>query len=126
MAAWIYEISLRVFKKYFMSERSDRVKYFQHETRNFESPRGHEISSIYDMCCQFVKVNDQFITFQDYLVNTIPATQGGEGGGFQSCLSHYSVCIFIQNNGPVIMKLPIKFHQGARTIIIFWNFSSTA
>ena len=77
MAAWIYEISLRVFKKYFMSERSDRVKYFQHETRNFESPRGHEISSIYDMCCQFVKVNDQFITFQDYLVNTIPATQGG-------------------------------------------------
>ena len=77
MAAWIYEISLRVFKKYFMSERSDRVKYFQHETRNFESPRGHKISSIYDMCCQFVKVNDQFITFQDYLVNTIPATQGG-------------------------------------------------
>ena len=21
-----------------------------------------------DMCCKFVKVNDQFITFQDYLV----------------------------------------------------------
>ena len=34
---------------YFMSERSERVKYFQHEKRNFESLRGHEISSIYDV-----------------------------------------------------------------------------
>ena len=28
MAAWRYEISLLVFKKYFTSERSERVKYF--------------------------------------------------------------------------------------------------
>ena len=28
MAAWRYEISLRVLKKYFTSERSERVKYY--------------------------------------------------------------------------------------------------
>ena len=28
MAAWRYEISFRVLKKYFTSERSERVKYF--------------------------------------------------------------------------------------------------
>ena len=28
MAAWRYEISLLVLKKYFKSERSERVKYF--------------------------------------------------------------------------------------------------
>ena len=28
MAAWRYKISLLVLKKYFMSERSERVKYF--------------------------------------------------------------------------------------------------
>ena len=28
MAAWRYEISLLVLKKYFTSERSERVKYF--------------------------------------------------------------------------------------------------
>ena len=28
MAAWRYEIYLLVLKKYFMSERSERVKYF--------------------------------------------------------------------------------------------------
>ena len=28
MAAWRYEISLLVLKKYFMSERSEQVKYF--------------------------------------------------------------------------------------------------
>ena len=28
MAAWRYEISLPVVKKYFTSERSERVKYF--------------------------------------------------------------------------------------------------
>ena len=47
MAAWRYEISLLVLKKYFTSERSERVKYFQHEKRNFVSLRDHVISSIY-------------------------------------------------------------------------------
>ena len=28
MAAWRYEVSLLVLKKYFTSERSERVKYF--------------------------------------------------------------------------------------------------
>ena len=46
MAAWRYEISLVVLKKYFTSERSERVKYFQHSKRNFVSSRGHVISSI--------------------------------------------------------------------------------
>ena len=46
MTARRYEISLRLLKKYFPSERSERVKYFfQHEKRNFVSPRGHIISS---------------------------------------------------------------------------------
>ena len=46
MAAWRFEISLLVLKKYFTSERSERVKYFQHSKRNFVSPRGHVISSM--------------------------------------------------------------------------------
>ena len=44
MATRRYEISLRVassVEKYFTSERSERVKYFQHEKRNFVSPSGH-------------------------------------------------------------------------------------
>ena len=28
-------------EKYFTSERSERVKYFQHEKKNFVSPSGH-------------------------------------------------------------------------------------
>ena len=44
MATRRYEISLRVassVEKYFTSERSERVKYFQHEKRNFVSLSGH-------------------------------------------------------------------------------------
>ena len=33
MAAWRYEISLLVLKKYFTSERSERVKYFEDTRR---------------------------------------------------------------------------------------------
>ena len=40
MAAWRYEIFLLVLKKYF-------TRFFQHEKRNFVSPSGHVISSIY-------------------------------------------------------------------------------
>ena len=41
MAAWRYEISLQVLKNIFMSECSERVKYFQHEKTNFVPPSGH-------------------------------------------------------------------------------------
>ena len=44
MAPWRYEISLLVLKKYFTSERSERVKYFS--TLEAKFPRGHVISSI--------------------------------------------------------------------------------
>ena len=47
MATWRYEISLLVLKKYFTSDRSERVKYFQHSKRIFVSLSGHVISSIY-------------------------------------------------------------------------------
>ena len=44
MVAWTSGV-----EKYFRSERSERVKYFfQHEKRNFISPCGHVISSIYE------------------------------------------------------------------------------
>ena len=44
MAARRYEISFRVLKKYFTSERSEQVKYFfQHEERIFVSPSDHVI-----------------------------------------------------------------------------------
>ena len=35
MAAWRYEISLLVLKKYFTSERSERVKYFSTREEKF-------------------------------------------------------------------------------------------
>ena len=35
MAAWRYEISLLVLKKYFTSERSERVKYFSIQEEKF-------------------------------------------------------------------------------------------
>ena len=47
MAAWRYEISLLVLKKYFTRSLHSLVKYFQHLKRNFVSPRSHVISSIY-------------------------------------------------------------------------------
>ena len=47
MAAWRYEICLRVLKKYFTRSLRSLVKYFfQHKKRNFVSPRGHVISSM--------------------------------------------------------------------------------
>ena len=46
MAAWRFEISLLVLKKYFTRSLRSLVKYFQHSNRNFVSPRGHVISSI--------------------------------------------------------------------------------
>ena len=57
MAAWKYKISLLVLKKYFPSEHSKQVKYFlKNEKRNFVSPRGHVISSMYVMlCCSVMK-----------------------------------------------------------------------
>ena len=35
MAAWRYEISLQVSKKYFTSERSEQVKYFLTREKEF-------------------------------------------------------------------------------------------
>ena len=46
MAALRYEIAPLALKKYFTSERNERVKYFSTLKRNFVSPRGHVISSI--------------------------------------------------------------------------------
>ena len=46
MAAWRYEISLLVLKKYFTRSLRSLVKYFQHSKRNLVSPRGHVISSL--------------------------------------------------------------------------------
>ena len=43
MAARGYEFYLRVLKKYLTSERSERVRYFQHEKIKFVSPSGHVI-----------------------------------------------------------------------------------
>ena len=47
MVAWRYEISLLVLKKYFTHLLLSLVKYFSTLKRNFVSPRGHVISSIY-------------------------------------------------------------------------------
>ena len=47
MAAWRYEISPLVLKKYFTRSLRSLVKYFS--KRNFVSPRGHVISSIYHL-----------------------------------------------------------------------------
>ena len=44
MAAWRDEISLLVLKKYFTRSLRSLVK---HSKRNFVSPRGHVISSMY-------------------------------------------------------------------------------
>ena len=53
MAAWRYEISLLVLKKFFTRSLSSLVKYFQHSKRNFVSPRGHVISPIYYLTPSF-------------------------------------------------------------------------
>ena len=47
MTAWRYKISLLVLKKPFTRSRRSLVKYFSTLVRNFVSPRGHVISSIY-------------------------------------------------------------------------------
>ena len=44
MTAWRYEISLLVLKNISLV----RANIFQHSKRNFVSPRGHVISSIFD------------------------------------------------------------------------------
>ena len=58
MAAWRYEISLLVLKKYFTSERN----IFQYSKRNFVSPRGHVISSLFQafvQCGRAKKASEQ-------------------------------------------------------------------
>ena len=48
MGARRYEISLRVLKKYFTNERSERVKYFfQREKRFFVSPSGQVVNALF-------------------------------------------------------------------------------
>ena len=48
MVAWRYEISLLALKKIFHPFAAlTREIFFQHSKRNFVSPRGHVISSIF-------------------------------------------------------------------------------
>ena len=47
MAAWRYQISLLVLKRY--------ITRSLHSKRNFVSPRGHVISSIYAIICYWLK-----------------------------------------------------------------------
>ena len=69
MAAWRYEISLLVLKKYFTSERSERVKYFSILEEKFRiSARPCNILSIYinQFCCIFTKNTTVAIHFSFY------------------------------------------------------------
>ena len=50
MAAWRYEISLLVLKNISLVRCTHSWNIFQHSKRNFVSPSGHVISSIYDQC----------------------------------------------------------------------------
>ena len=49
MAAWRYEISLLVLKNISLVRCAHSWNIFQHSKRNFVSPRGHVISSIYSL-----------------------------------------------------------------------------
>ena len=49
MAAWRYKISLRVLKNISRVSAVNEWNIFQHSKRNFVSPRGHVISSIYSV-----------------------------------------------------------------------------
>ena len=60
MAAWRYEISLLVLKKYFTRSRSEI--FFQHEKRNFVSPSGHVISSLYKLNSKIIGCVDIILT----------------------------------------------------------------
>ena len=54
MVAWRYEISLLLLKKYFTSERSERVNYFSTLEENFRiSARPYNILYIYTMFKQW-------------------------------------------------------------------------
>ena len=55
MAAWRYEISLLVLKKYFTCSLRSLVKYFS--KKNYVSPRSHVISSIN------VELNTPYVTY---------------------------------------------------------------
>ena len=57
MADWRYEISLLVLKQYFTHFLHSLVKFFQHSKRNFISPHGDVISSIY-LIVMLLKDND--------------------------------------------------------------------
>ena len=72
MAAWRYEISLLVLKKYFThSLRSCSWNIFQHSNRNFVSPRGHVISSMYHPLLQALKKCQNCIYKQWYFVSGV-------------------------------------------------------
>ena len=49
MAAWRYKISLQVLKNISGVRAVNEWNIFQHSKRNFVSPRGHVISSIYSV-----------------------------------------------------------------------------
>ena len=53
MAAWRYEISLLMLKNISLICYAHSGNIAQHSKRNFVSPRGHLISSIYNAPCYF-------------------------------------------------------------------------
>jgi len=68
-----------IFEKYFTSERCIRLKYFQHEKRNFEFPSNHEI--LFSLDTILTIHNDVFEDFQPWMMCFIIFKQikGGVG-----------------------------------------------
>lgn len=77
----------------------------------------------YDMCCKFVKVNDQFIAFQDYLVIEILLRQhNGIAVSVNSVLKSLLSVYTRTKKGSCNYEEDTKqVHQGARTTIIIFG-----
>ena len=116
----IQNFSLSV-EKYFTSEHSKRVKYFQHKKRNFVSPSGHVISSInfiiiiiitiisrvdvlvlIPQCTQIILGNARQISlmpfFNSWCINyQILVHKWGPKQGFRCCFVGFNLIQLLQN-----------------------------
>ena len=72
VVAWRYEISLLMLKNISLVRCAHSLNIFQHSKRNFVSPRGHVISSMYAWPCFFTGgYLQELLTDIDYMLTNV-------------------------------------------------------
>ena len=119
MAAWRYEISHLLLKKYFTHSLCSLVKYFQHSKRNFVSPRGHVISTMYFVTLSFELVPSSQECEKRSLKTRIKLCCTGMVLGIHITSGVIFLGLFVFPKGCVQVGT-VKVHMGCVRIQLHW------